>query len=942
MADRPGLFLLFDGHALVHRAYHAMPPLTVQRTGEPSGAVFGVATMLLRLLADYQPSYLAFAFDLPAPTFRHAEYADYKANRPAGDPDLRAQIPRVRQLVTAFGIPYYEAEGYEADDIIGTLSRQIEERGLDTIIVTGDQDTFQLIDDHISVLTSRKGFTDTVLYTPAAIRERYGIAPHQIPDLKALVGDPSDNLKGVPGIGEKTAAKLLQQFGSVEGILDHLEEVTPTRIREALAAHRDNVLFSKRLATIVRDAPVTLDLDASAVGPFDLAKITEFFREMEFRSLLGRVQTLPGLSERARSEVQLAMFPAAAQAAGSAPPPTIVRTEADLERLERILASAEEIVLDTETDSREAMQARLVGIALLPLPGDEAFYIPVGHVDGPALQVVPAKHGPAAALLAPSAAAGQLPLDLVVARLKPVMADPAKPKIAHNGKYDLIVLAEHGVEVAGLRFDTMIAAYLLNERALGLKELAAAKLGMEMTPISDLIGKGAKQISMAEVAIEPAAAYAARDVIATARCRDVLAREIEAQGLSQLFYDIEMPLVPVLAAMERCGIAVDTALLRSLSRELAEKILELEAAIYSSVGHRFNINSTQQLGAVLFEELKLPSARRTKTGYSTDAQVLEELRGLHPVVEQILEYRQLTKLKATYVDALPALINPKTGRIHTNFNQTVARTGRLSSSEPNLQNIPVRTPLGRRIRQAFIAGRPGAVLLSADYSQIELRVLAHMSRDPRLVEAFERGEDIHAATAAAIFRVPLEDVTPDQRRVAKTTNFGIIYGISDFGLAERTELSRKEAAEFIRTYFETYPGIKEYLERTKAEARQGRVQTLTGRYQLFSEREILSPNPSVRGAAERTAINMPIQGTAADIIKIAMIRLHEELRRREIDCGLLLQVHDELVLEIDEHRLKEVAALVREVMEHAFPLSVPLQVEVKAGKNWDEMTPVHG
>lgn len=942
MAERPGPFLLFDGHALVHRAYHAMPPLSVQRTGEPSGAVFGVATMLLRIITDYQPSHLAFAFDLPAPTFRHAEYAEYKANRPAGDPDLRAQIPRVKELVTAFGIPYYEVEGYEADDIIGTLSRQIEEQGLDTIIVTGDQDTFQLIDEHVWVLTSRKGFTDTVLYTPETIRERYGIAPSQIPDLKALVGDPSDNIKGVPGVGEKTAAKLIQQFGSVEGILDHLDEVNPPRIREAIAANRDLVLFSKHLATIVRDAPVAVDFEATAVGPFDLSKITAFFREMEFKNLLNRIQTMPWLHDQPRSEVQLSMFAAPTTPAASTDVPySIVRTKEELDRLATLLNNAERIVLDTETDHRDAMRAKLVGIALFPLPGEEAFYIPVGHVDGPSMQVVPSKHGPTAALLSPDTSTGQLPLDVVAARLRPMLADPTKPKIAHNGKFDLIVLAEHGIEVQGLEFDTMIAAYLLNERAIGLKELAVSRLGMDMPPITDLIGKGAKQISMAEVAIEPAAAYAARDVIATARCRDILAPEIEAQGLARLFYEIEMPLVPVLAAMERCGIAVDTTLLGAIARELTAKILELEAAIYTSVGHRFNINSTQQLGGVLFEELRLPSARRTKTGFSTDAQVLEELRGQHPVIDQILEYRQLTKLKATYVDALPALINPKTGRIHTNFNQTIARTGRLSSSEPNLQNIPVRTALGRRIRQAFVAGRPDAVLLSADYSQIELRILAHMSRDARLVEAFERGEDIHAATAAAIFHVPLDQVTPDQRRVAKTTNFGIVYGISDFGLAERTDLSRKEAAEFIRTYFETYPGIKDYLERTKNEARQGRVQTLTGRYQTFSERDILSPNPSIRGAAERTAINMPIQGTAADIIKIAMIKLHEELCRRSIECGLLLQVHDELLLEIEESRLAEIAKLVCDVMENAYELSVPLKVEVKAGKNWNEMTPVH-
>ncbi|MFN8535072.1 MAG: DNA polymerase I [Dehalococcoidia bacterium] len=943
MPPRPGQFLLFDGHALVHRAYHAMPPLTVQKTGEPSGAVFGVATMLLRVINEYQPSHLAFAFDLPTPTFRHAEYAEYKANRPAGDPDLRAQIPRVRDLVSAFGIPYFERTGFEADDIIGTLSRQIEEQGLDVVIITGDQDTFQLIDDRISVLVSRKGFTDTVLYDPAGIRERFGIEPIQIPDFKALVGDTSDNIKGVPGVGEKTAAKLIQQYGVIESLIDHLEEVTPPRIRDALIAGRNQMIFSKHLATIVRDAPVTIDLETSTAGPFDFGRISEFFREMEFKNLLTRVQALPGLNERPRSQVQLSMF--SSPAVTPAPvelPHTIVRTDEDLDRLVALLEGAESIVLDTETDSRDAVRANLVGIALLPLPGEEAFYIPVGHLDGPSIEVVPSKGSATAALLRPGATVGQMPVERVAERLRPVMADPAKPKVAHNGKYDLTVLGEHGIEVEGLHFDTMIAAYLLNERAIGLKELAVSRVGMDMTPISELIGKGAKQISMAEVAVEPAAAYAARDVIATARCRDVLAEEIDGQGLTKLFFDIEMPLVPVLTAMERRGIAVDTELLGSISRELTDKIRELEGAIYDSVGHRFNINSTQQLGAILFEDLKLPSARRTKTGYSTDAQVLEELRGQHPVVEQILEFRQLSKLKTTYVDALPALINPKTGRIHTNYNQTVARTGRLSSSEPNLQNIPVRTPLGRRIRQAFVAERPGSVLLSADYSQIELRILAHITRDPRLVDAFEKDEDIHSATAAEIFHVPLDLVTSDQRRVAKTTNFGVIYGISDFGLSERTDLSRKEAAEFIRTYFDTYPGIRDYIDRTKAEARNGRVQTLTGRYQLFAERDILSPNQSIRRAAERTAINMPIQGTAADIIKIAMIRLQDELRQRSIECGLLLQVHDELVLEVDERQVEELTGLVCDVMENAYDLSVPLKVEVKAGKNWNEMTPLHG
>jgi DNA polymerase-1 len=924
MPDQPGLLLLFDGHALVHRAYHAMPALSVQKTGEPTGAVFGVASMLLRILSDYRPSYLAFAFDRAAPTFRHLEYADYKANRLPGDPDLRAQFPRVKELVSAFGIPIYEVDGYEADDLIGTLSKQARERGIPVIIVTGDQDTFQLVDEHVSVLTSRKGFTDTVLYDVAAIRERFGVEPWQIPDLKALVGDSSDNIKGVPGIGEKTAARLLQRYGTVEELLAHLEEVEPARVREQLAALREQILFSKRLATIARDAPVTLDLEAARVGRLDRERLTSLFRTLEFRTLLPRIHALAGENGKPTPQVQLTLFrPPSEPGHGADLRYRVVTTPAELEELVNRIAAARELVIDTETDRREVMLANLVGLALLPLPGEEAYYLPVGH--------------------RPPAAGSdrQLPLALVVERLRPLLEDPSRPKIAHHGKYDLIVLAEHGIALQGLQFDTMIAAYLLNERSLSLKDLAFSLLGLEMTAIEDLIGKGAQQITMAFVDVERAAAYAAADVIATARCRDVLAPRIEAEGLTTVFYTIELPLVPVLATMERCGIAIDTQLLGALSRELAAKIRELEQAVYQSVGHTFNLNSTAQLGAVLFEELKLPTVRRTRTGYSTDAQVLEELRGQHPVIEQILEYRQLTKLKTTYVDALPALINPRTGRIHTNFNQTVARTGRLSSSEPNLQNIPVRTPLGRRIRQAFIASRPDSVLLSADYSQIELRILAHITQDPALLAAFARGEDIHAATAAAIFRVPLEVVTPEQRRVAKTTNFGVIYGISDFGLAERTDLSRQEAAQFIRTYFETYPGIRDYIERTKEAARRGRVQTLTGRFQRFSEREILSATPSVRGAAERTAINMPIQGTAADIIKLAMVRLHQELTKRGVHCGLLLQVHDELLLEIEERRVEEIARLVCDVMEQAYELSVPLKVEVKVGKNWNEMTPLH-
>ncbi|MCS7001307.1 MAG: DNA polymerase I [Dehalococcoidia bacterium] len=942
MATAQPRLLLFDGYALVHRAYHALPNLTVPKTGEPVGAVYGVTSMLLKAIADFQPTHLAFAFDTARPTFRHERYADYKANRSAGPDDLRAQFGRVHELVRAFDIPIYEVPGYEADDILGTLSRAAAAQGIDCVIVTGDQDTFQLINDHVSVLTTRKGFSDTVLYDTASIRERFGILPRQIPDLKALTGDTSDNIKGVPGVGEKTAAKLLQRYSSVEELLDHVEEVTPPRLRDLIVAHRDQILFSKELATIACDAPVTLDLEATAVNAFDRDKLVTLFRELDFRSLANRLPTHGVGAPRApddprRTQVQLSLFgnretPTAPPTTDGAPPPIIVVTSEQLHDLARALVAADTIVLDTETDSKDPMRARLVGLALLPRPGEQAYYIPVGHVTTSVLQVVPG----GAQIIDVGPAPEQLPLAAVLDALRPVMSDEMKPKIAHHGKYDLIVLAEAGLEVNGLAHDTMIAAYLLNERGLGLKELAFSALGMEMTPIETLIGKGAKQITMAEVAIPPAAAYAAADVRATGLLADHLVPKLESEGLLDLYTTVEMPLVPVLIAMERRGIALDTALLGQLSRELGEKLRELEQTIYETAGHAFNINSTTQLGTVLFEELKLPAGRRTKSGWSTDAQVLEELRGVHPIVSLVLEYRQLTKLKSTYVDALPTLINPKTGRVHTSFNQTVARTGRLSSSDPNLQNIPVRSDVGRRIRAAFVAG-PGCRLISADYSQIELRILAHITRDPGLVAAFENDEDIHAATAAKIFGVPIEQVTPDQRRVAKTTNFGVIYGISDFGLAERTDMSRAEAGEFIRAYFDAYPGIRDYIERTKNDARKGRVQTLLGRFQTFPEREILSTNPTVRGAAERTAINMPIQGTAADIIKVAMIRLHAELQQLGFESALLLQVHDELLLETPARHARELADVVRTVMETAFPLSVPLKVETKYGHDWDQM-----
>jgi DNA polymerase-1 len=914
--ERPRL-LLIDGNALVHRAYHALPALTISKTGEVVGAVYGFASMLLKAISDLQPTHIAVAFDRPEPTFRHQEFTDYKAQRPAMAQDLIPQFEKVRQLLDAFRIPCYEAEGLEADDVLGTLSLQARQKDIDTIIVSGDTDAMQLVAPGVRLLTSRRGFADTIMYDERLVRERYGLEPAQLADLKGLVGDVSDNIPGIAGIGEKTAVRLLQQYGSVEGIYQHLEEVSPPKVKELLAQNREVALLSKRLATIVREAPVSLDLSSCRFSGYDRGRVVELFREWEFKSLLPKLPPVERGPER-----QLAFFEEEGErsqhiVAEEAKDYRTVTEGEELASLLAELAAAGSFSLDVETTSRNAMQAELVGIALSPRPG-KAYYIPVGHR---VLDETP-----------------QLPLGTVLEALGPLLEDPALTKVGHNAKYDLTVLARCGVQVRNLAFDTMIAAHLLNDKGLGLKDLAFSRLGVEMTPISSLLGSGSKQITMAQVPIPAAAGYACADADMTRRLKDVLDEELHRNGLWSLFTQVEMPLMPILMRMEMDGVALDLEALRQMARSLGEQMLRLEVEIYNAVGHQFNINSSQQLSQVLFGELKLAKRKRTKTGYSTDAGVLENLRGAHPVIDLLLEYRQLSKLKSTYVDALPALVNPRTGRLHTSFNQTATATGRLSSSDPNLQNIPIRTELGRQVRRAFVApdGSGSYRLLSADYSQIDLRILAHMSQDPNLLEVFASGGDIHTSTASQVFGVEAGQVTADMRRVAKTINFGVIYGISDFGLAQSADLSRKDAAEFISAYFERYGRVREYMESTKQQARElGYVQTLLGRRRYIPE--IDSPNPQVRAAAERMAINMPIQGTAADIVKLAMIAIQRELDRGPWRTRMVLQVHDELVFEAPVEELGEVGALVREKMEGALSLSVPLRVDLKVGKNWGDM-----
>jgi DNA polymerase-1 len=862
--------------------------------------------MLLKVVGDLQPTHWAIAFDSPSPTFRHTQFEDYKAHRPPAPDELKHQFDRVRELVEAFNLPSFEVDGYEADDILGALSKRASEEEIDTVIVTGDTDTFQLASQHVSVLTPRPGktFSDTITYNEAAVEQRYGLLPEQLVDLKGLKGDPSDNIPGVPGIGEKTATKLIQQFGSIEGIYDHIDEVAPERVQQLLKDGESLARQSKELATIVTDVPIDFDLTSCRVGDYQRESVAELFRELEFSSLL------PKLPESV-VEGQGALHTAKSESRKKLDY-QVVDTAESLKEAVAALSRYESFAIDTETTGIDPRQSALVGISLSAEPG-KAWYVPVGHSTG-----------------------DQLPLPQVAAALKPLLEGSKILKVAHNGKYDMTVLLKHGMTVENMGFDTMIAAYLLGEKALGLKPMAFSKLGIEMMPIENLIGTGARQLSMAWVDIPRVAGYACADADNTNRLSVLLEAELRDQELWELFTQVEMPLLPVLLHMETNGVALDTSRLREISWGMGEKLARLENEIYDCVGQRFNINSTQQLGTVLFDKLKLPPTRKTKSGYSTDAAVLEGLKGAHPVIELLLEFRQMTKLKSTYIDALPALVDPETGRVHTSFNQTGTSTGRLSSSDPNLQNIPVRTEEGRQVRKAFIAEKESSLLLAADYSQIDLRALAHLSQDPKLLDAFANDEDIHATTASQVFGVPTSEVTPDMRRLAKTVNFGVIYGMSEYGLEQATELSRQEAAEFIKAYFDKYSSVKQYLDFTKRDAAEkGYVQTVLGRRRYIPE--INSSNGQVRMAAERMAINMPVQGTSADIIKVAMIELQREIDRRGLETMMILQVHDELLFELPQEEVRELTQLVQEIMPNALKLSVPLKIDVKTGWNWDEM-----
>ncbi|PID86538.1 MAG: DNA polymerase I [Chloroflexi bacterium] len=922
--------VLIDGHALAYRMFFALPlEAFTTKEGEPTNATYGFTRTLLDLiLADNPPEYLAVSFDLGR-TFRDDLFAEYKGTREKMPDELRLQIERIREVVQALNIPVLELENYEADDILGTVAQQARLHDVPVHIITGDRDLLQLVDDNTRVELPTRGSRPPEIYDSDRVITKVGVRPDQIVDYKAMVGDSSDNIPGVKGVGSKTAVKLLSEYQTLDAIYDNIENIKGAMSKK-LAAGKENAYLSQKLARIVLDVPITLDIEACHTQDFDGAPVLDLFRALEFRTLTNM------LVEHLGSDLDYI-------ADKAAEPPTetiIVQTQAQLDELVIALNNADMISFDLETTSLNKMEADIVGIGLAVEP-PTGYYIPLGHLAAEA-QATTGQMGLFAAAV--QLADGQLPPQTVLDAIRPAMTNPAIPKVAHNAKYDYIICKRHGLEVSPITFDTMIAEWLTDPatKHKRLKDLTRHRLGIEQTEISTLIGKGKKQISFAEVPIEQAAPYGAADADVTLRLVAPLQAEIEEKGLEKLL-DLEMPLIAVLSDMEMEGIGVDVDLLHKMSEELSKRLNELEKEIYVIAEEVFNINSTQQLSDVLFKTIGLPTSglKKTKSGhYSTAASVLDDLKKFDDsgIINVILEYRELGKLKSTYVDALPTMVNKADGRIHTSFNQTGAITGRLASSNPNLQNIPIRSKVGQQIRRGFVA-RPGHKFFACDYSQVELRILAHISQDKALLNAFREGQDIHATTAAAVYAIPLAEVTYNQRRFAKAVNFGLIYGMGAFRLARDSDLTLGEAEDYIKGYFERFPGINHYLEKTRQTAREkGYVETLFGRRRYFPvfKGQRGGSNRQAWLRAEREAVNHPIQGTAADIIKIAMLRLHKALAAG-YQARILLQVHDELLLEVPDDELDVIRPLVIDIMSNAYKLDVPLKVDASMGANWLEL-----
>lgn len=925
IAENP--LILVDGSSYLYRAYHAFPPLT-NSAGEPTGAMYGVLNMLRSLMLQYKPSHVAVVFDAKGKTFRDELFESYKSHRPPMPDDLRAQIAPLHEMVEAMGLPLLVVSGVEADDVIGTLAREASRKGMPVLISTGDKDMAQLVEPNITLINT---MNNTIL-GPDEVKDKYGVPPELIIDFLALMGDSSDNIPGVPGVGEKTALALLQGIGSLDAIYNDLDAIAPLGFRGSktlapkMAENRELAFLSYQLATIKTDVELDKKCEELQVTEIDADKLHQLFSRYEFKRWLADVENGSWMDGKGVSN-KAAPTPATAPVKAAAPAtPTLsaenyqtILEKADLDSWVEKLSAASVFAFDTETDSLDTQEARLVGMSFA-IEAGHAAYLPLGHdyLDAPV----------------------QLPLDEVLQAMKPILESEKILKIGQNLKYDAEVLENYGIELKGIGYDTMLESYVLNSVAgMGrhdMDSLAERHLNHKTVSFEEIAGKGKKQLTFNQIALEEAANYAAEDADVTLLLHQALYPQVEAEPkLKHIFENIEMPLVPVLVRMERKGVLINAATLAAQSKVITARLAELEKEAFELAGEEFNLASPKQLQTILFEKLQLPVIKKTPSGAaSTNEEVLEELALNHALPKLLLEHRSLAKLKSTYTDKLPLMINPRTGRVHTSYHQAVTATGRLSSRDPNLQNIPVRTEEGRRIRQAFVA-RDGYKVMAADYSQIELRIMAHLSQDKGLLTAFAEGKDIHKATAAEVFGIPLDEVTSDQRRSAKAINFGLIYGMSAFGLARQLGIPRGEAQRYMDLYFERYPGVLRYMENTRLQAsEQGYVETLEGRRLYLAD--IKSSNGMRRKAAEREAINAPMQGTAADIIKKAMIAVDNWLQTEKPQADMLMQVHDELVFEVKESELERVQAQVQALMEQSLKLDVPLKVEVGIGNNWDE------
>ncbi|MFA5022579.1 MAG: DNA polymerase I [Patescibacteria group bacterium] len=902
-------FVVIDGNALIHRAWHALPPTLRTKNGEMVNAVYGFTMILLKVLKDLKPDYLAVTFDLAAPTFRHEQYKEYKAQRVKQADELYIQFPRIKEIVRAFNIAIFEKEGFEADDVIATLVKDKQVQDLQSIIVTGDMDTLQLVDNNTVVYTMHKGISDSLTYDVAQVKERFdGLTPEQMVDYKALRGDPSDNIPGVKGIGEKGAITLLKEFESLENLYQNLDsKKISERSRQILTEHKEDAFFSKKLSQLVDQVPIDFKLEETKVKHYDVAKVIPLFQELEFKSLISKLpKELQSGKVQTQDSFDFGAKPVLAKEKGA--DYKLIETQADFKDFLDKLKKQKIFAIDTETSGLNTFEDELLGISFCWQKAT-AYYLPTKPK--------------------------------WLEQIKPILNDEKIQKVGHNIKFDIETLQTAGLKLNGAVFDTMIASYLINpgSRQHNLDGLAFTELGYQMQPITDLIGKGKNQITLKDVPLQKVCDYSCEDADFTWRLVEPLKKQLIEKNNLGLLEKIEMPLIAVLAEVERNGVKIDSGLLKKMGQKVNTRLAEIEKKIYELAGTKFNIASPLQLKEVLFEKLKISTQGlgRTKTGISTAADELEKLRGQHKIIDFIMEFRELAKLKSTYLDALPKLVDLN-GRIHTSFNQTVTATGRLSSSEPNLQNIPVRTELGQKIRQAFVAPK-GFQILSADYSQIELRIIASLANDKKMIESFKKGEDIHTRTASEINDVPLDKVTKEMRYAAKAVNFGIIYGQGAWGLAAGTGISRAKAMDFIDRYFELHQEIYNYLEETKKLAHQlGYVETFFGRRRYLPE--INSTIAPIKAAAERMAINHPIQGTAADLLKLAMIEIHRELPKVCQQAKMILQVHDELVFEVPKKDITAVAQLVKTKMEQVYKLRAPVDTSIEVGDNWGELKPL--